>query len=126
MKIETVFLCDHALIDKAGKVSLIGIFDNANFTSVQNILSKFFLFAILKTDNKDQNIKIVFDIKDPEGKSILPKQPSIEIKSIPTTDKGRLIIEFNNIKFDKSGKYIFEIIANDIVLKNTPFNVTNS
>ena len=115
----------YALIDKADKLSLIGIFDKANFTGIPNVLVKFCIYAAINIEEKDINsvFTINIDIKDPNGLSILQKQPQVQLKVGEDQNKGRLIIEFNNVKFTKSGKYSFEIIVDNKVINKNYLNV---
>ena len=123
MKIYYSLLCDYALIDKADKLSLIGIFDKANFTGIPNVLVKFCIYAAINIEDINSVFTINIDIKDPNGLSILQKQPQVQLKVGKDQNKGRLIIEFNNVKFTKSGKYSFEIIVDNKVINKNYLNV---
>ncbi len=111
-----IFLCDDAVMGENGKISLIGIFEKVNFVSIPSSLLKCVLvgnFNIL--DKAEEDVAIQINLLDEQGNIVGLKAPEIKLRIKKNEKKERklgFIVEIGNLKFEKTGKYKFEIKAN--------------
>ena len=102
IKSRFALFCDYALTSSDGKLSIIGEFDHLHSTSDKATLGKAFLIAsFLGSANEkvDLQVRLVNDKEDDE----LFKQ-TFNLTTSPE-GKANIIIEFQNLTFNKFGIY---------------------
>ncbi len=116
MNLNLAAICDHAMVDQHGKLSLIGIFQNvwvAQFPAMHARLHLVLRVQGARDEVGEHSIKI--DFSDPDGKSLIQGGGSVTFKEPPA---GIVDIEASAIlTFDlplpKPGRYQFRITIDD-------------
>ena len=116
MEIEIFTLCDFAQ-DNSGKLTVVGTFDGINskqfpFTQANFSVACRLRFAEKETGSHDMRLRFI----DIDGKEIL--QPIQGQMNIPKPINGQystinLVFNLSQIKFDKAGRYSFELYIDD-------------
>jgi hypothetical protein len=116
MEIEIFTLCDFAQ-DNSGKLTVVGTFDGINskqfpFTQANFSVACRLRFAEKETGTHDMRLRFI----DIDGKEIL--QPIQGQMNIPKPINGQystinLVFNLSQIKFDKAGRYSFELYIDD-------------
>lgn len=112
MNIQVAVLCDGAT-DYQGKLSLLGTFDTilaAKFPALHSHCSFALRLAFSRIEEGPHAIKINFT--DEDGKLIMPSIPiSIDVKIPPDNNYlvRNLIINIQQLKFDRAGQHMIEI-----------------
>ena len=116
MNLNLAAICDHAMVDQQGKLSLIGIFQNvwvARFPAMHPRLH--LVLRLQGTRAEIGKHSIVIDFSDPEGESLIKGGGAVTFKEPP---KGVVDIEASAIlTFDlplpREGRYQFKIKIDD-------------
>ena len=116
MEIEIFTLCDFAQ-DNSGKLTVVGTFDGINskqFPFVQGNFSVACRLRFAEKETGQHNMRLRFI--DANGKELL--QPIEGEMNIPKPTNGQyttinLVFNFNQIKFEKAGRYSFELFIDD-------------
>lgn len=116
MNLNLAAICDHAMVDQQGKLSLIGIFQNVWVAQFPAVHARLHLVLRLQGTRKEigeHSIEINFS--DPEGESLIKGGGAVIFKEPPT---GVLDIEASAIlTFDlplpREGRYQFTIKIDD-------------
>lgn len=116
MEIEIFTLCDFAQ-DNNGKLTVVGTFDGINtkqfpFTQASFSVACRLRFAEKETGAHDIRLRFI----DIEGKELL--QPIQGQMNIPKPTNGQystinLVFNIGQLKFDKAGRYSFELFIDD-------------
>lgn len=108
MKLQTeiMALCDYALVDQQGKLSIIGVFDFINVNSFPGGLPKAYFVTTIKGEpytGYDFIIKV-----ESQSKKEKPIQ-EFSIKTNPSGKFGKsnLVLEIVNLAFKEPGDYQF-------------------
>jgi hypothetical protein len=119
--VKAAMLCDYALTSDDGKLSTMGIFSNINFPSVPNAYPRFFVVIIIGMDSGNQSVRL--GIVDPIGQQILPDPPEVEVPvEMPGADTN-LVIDFNNLVFNRAGIYQVQLFVSDLLIHSIPLSV---
>jgi hypothetical protein len=116
MEIEIFTLCDFAQ-DNSGKLTVVGTFDGINSKQFPFVQGNFSVACRLRFSEKEtgqHTMRLRFI--DANGKELL--QPIEGEMNIPKPTNGQyttinLVFNFNQIKFEKAGRYSFELFIND-------------
>lgn len=116
MNLNLAAICDHAMVDQQGKLSLIGIFQNVWVAQFPAMHARLHLVLRLQGNRSEigkHSIQIEF--LDPEGESLIKGGGSVTFNEPPA---GILDIEASAIlTFDlplpKEGRYQFTIKIDD-------------
>lgn len=116
--INYLMLCDYALQDSKGKISLIGVFENFNVQQLPASIASFVVAGNFTIHDDDiKGVKIELDIKDPKNKSIGTNLPSLNIDYIPAAIEGgkrkvNFLFTLNALPFTEKGNHIFKVLVN--------------
>ena len=112
MNIVLAVVCDHALIDQAGKLSVIGIFERIwveRFPAVHPRLHLVLRLKGRRTEIGDHALAIV--LKDPDGLEVLRGDGSVQIGEPPagvTEVEAGAVLAFD-VPLDHAGTFTFDI-----------------
>ncbi len=125
-KLNYGLVCDYASFSEGGKLNILGIFKNINAVSIPFTHPQLFIvvnISVEKEGKYKEMIKLVrkkdnVEIMKPLEFDLFPK--SISEKKIELGVVGQM----TNIKFEKSGEYVFKIFLNNDFLGEVPFYIT--
>ena len=116
MEIEIFTLCDFAQ-DNNGKLTVVGTFDGIHSKQFPFVQSNFSVtcrlrFSEKETGQHDMRLRFI----DANGKELI--QPIEGQMNIPGPTNGQyttinLVFNFNQVKFDKAGRYSFELFIDN-------------
>ena len=112
MNIALAVVCDHALIDQAGKLSVIGIFERIwveRFPAVHPRLHLVLRLKGRRTEIGDHPVEIV--LHNPDGGDVLRGDGSVQIGEPPagvTEVEAGAVLAFD-VPLEKPGVYTFDI-----------------
>lgn len=116
MEIEIFTLCDFAQ-DNSGKLTVVGTFDGINSKQFPFVQANFSVacrlrFSEKETGQHDMRLRFI----DVNAKELL--QPIEGKMNIPKPTNGQyttinLVFNLSQIKFDKAGRYSFELYIDD-------------
>jgi len=112
MHVGLAVVCDHALIDQAGKLSVIGIFERIwveRFPAVHPRLHLVLRLKGRRTEIGDHPVLIV--LKDPDGNQVLRGDGSVQIGEPPagvTEVEAGAVLAFD-VPLERAGTYTFDI-----------------
>lgn len=124
IKINFSFLCDYAFIGEAGKLSIIGMFQNINPSVVLPFIHPQ-IFVVVSISIKgagsyDAEIKF---IRSRDGLDVIPPQKF----NIPVKDDSQtttvLLGQMLNVKFEELGPYEAQVLVNGEKLTTIPVSV---
>jgi hypothetical protein len=129
MEIEIFTLCDFAQ-DNSGKLTVVGTFDGINSKQFPFVQSAFCVACRLRFSEKEigeHNMRLRFI--DVGGKEII--QPIEGNLKIPNPQNGQystinLVFNFAQMKFDKAGRYSFELYMDNDWSSGLPLIVNKS
>ncbi|MEK7154252.1 MAG: hypothetical protein AAB792_01715 [Patescibacteria group bacterium] len=112
MEILLKTICDNAFADQAGKLNIIGIFDEIYAPLIPATHPKMTLVFVVKGTPKKQ-LNHGFDIEDPSGKKIIDSAQNPNIKPAIAGESGVVNIIHNivNLKLESYGKYRVNLYA---------------
>ena len=124
MKVDSIFLCDYVTIDKANKLSLIGIFEKITLPKKLKAIPKLFIVVHFHGEKSETGLFVVnVEIVGENKINIVKNLPDIELQADKQIEKGRVIVELNNLKFEDEGEYIIKILINGKEIGNSKVNV---
>ena len=123
-QIQWAYLCDYAFVDRSGKASIIGMFENINTRQLPIKHNQFFLIlsAVLERSEKT---RIGVILSSPSGKEmhrVMPGEISLP-KNAPETNKMYIAFGFYTIEFTEAGEHKLEIYVGDTCVHSIPFNI---
>lgn len=127
MHIGLAVVCDHALIDQAGKLSVIGIFERIwveRFPAVHPRLHLVLRLKGRRTEIGDHPVLIV--LKDPEGNQVLRGDGSVQIGEPPagvTEVEAGAVLAFD-VPLERAGTYTFDISVDGEPMASVPVAVS--
>ena len=126
-KLNFSHVCDYAFNGEGGKLCIIGIFKNITVQNSEQPHPQMFIVTNMTVEtgrDYKQVIKLVKDDKQNED-VITPISLSFGIGK----ESGQSNVEFgfigqiNNAKFKESGRYLFKVYIDDVLLFETPITV---
>lgn len=127
MNIALAVVCDHALIDQAGKLSVIGIFERIwveRFPAVHPRLHLVLRLKGRRTEVGDHPVAIV--LQDPDGREVLRGDGSVQIGEPPagvTEVEAGAVLAFD-VPLERPGTYTFEIAVDGERAATVPISVS--
>jgi len=112
MEVKYSHICDYATNDAAGKLIVMGVFDNINAQSFPYTHPSFFYVAGLKfRPSESGNHKFAVMLLDYDGRKIIPPLEG-EI-NVPDGNKGtiNLILNFGGVVFPKPSTYTIDLLV---------------
>lgn len=129
MEIEIFTLCDFAQ-DNSGKLTIVGTFDGIHSKQFPVVHSNFSVacrlrFSEKETGQHDMRLRFI----DAGGKELF--QPITGQMNIPLPINGQyttinLVFNLNQVKFEKAGRYSFELYIDDEWESGLPLFVNQS
>lgn len=119
--IKAALLCDYAVTSDDGKLSAMGIFSNINFPGLPNAYPRFFVFIIVSMDTGNHHLSL--GIVDPVGEQVLPEQPAVDVEVAFANADTNLVIDFNNLVFNRTGIYQVQLFVNERLAHTVPLTV---
>jgi hypothetical protein len=120
-------VCDHALIDQAGKLSVIGIFERIWVERFPAVHPR--LHLVLRLKGRRTEIgehPIVIQLMDPDGREVLRGDGSVQIGEPPagvTEVEAGAVLAFD-VPLDRAGTYHFAITVDGEPSAEVPVSVT--
>ena len=127
MNLALSLICDHALIDQAGKLSVLGIFERIWVERFPALHPRLHLVLRLKgrrTEIGQHPVTIV--LHDPQGREILRGDGSVQIGEPPAgiTDVEAAAILVFDVPLETAGAYHFDITVDNELLASLPVTVS--
>ena len=119
--VKLAVLCDYAITGQDGKLSAIGMWSNINFPSLPNPWPRFFVVIVLVLDRGTHDVKL--GVVDPIGQQILPDPVGDPITVDVPGSETNLVIEFNNLLFNRPGIHQVQLFLNQRLLHAIPMNI---
>jgi hypothetical protein len=127
VNIALAVVCDHALIDQAGKLSVIGIFERIwveRFPAVHPRLHLVLRLKGRRTEIGDHPVEIV--LHDPDGRDVLRGDGSVQIGEPPagvTEVEAGAVLAFD-VPLERPGVYTFDIAVDGEHQASVPVTVS--
>ncbi|OGU03732.1 MAG: hypothetical protein A2085_03120 [Gemmatimonadetes bacterium GWC2_71_10] len=127
MMLSLALVCDHALIDQAGKLSVLGIFERIwveRFPAVHPRLHLVLRLKGRRTEIGDHPVTIV--LHDPSGREILRGDGMVQIGEPPagvTEVEAAAILVFD-VPLETAGAYHFNVTVDSELLASLPVTVS--
>ena len=127
MNVALAVVCDHALIDQSGKLSVIGIFERIwveRFPAVHPRLHLVLRLKGRRTEVGDHPCEIV--LHDPDGREVLRGDGSVQFGEPPAgvmEVEAGAVLAFD-VPLDGPGSYVFNIAVDGVPAASVPITVT--
>ena len=126
MKVDFAVCCDYAIIDRFGKLSVLGIFQHiwvANFPAIHPRLHLVLRLKGRRTELGEHKVRI--QLLDEEDREIITGDGTVSFAEPPA---GVLEVEAGavlmfDVPFQRAGRYRFEISVDDDVQTTVPLTV---
>lgn len=128
MIVALAVVCDHALIDQAGKLSVIGIFERIwveRFPAVHPRLHLVLRLKGRRTEVGEHPITIV--LKDPDGREVLRGDGQVQIGEPPagiTEVEAGAVLAFD-VPLERAGVYNFDVTVDSELQVTLPVTVSS-
>lgn len=120
-------LADCANVSQDGKINIMGIFELIRTNKLPVVHPQMQLVVVLRGDRGDANREhqLALELIDEDGKKIFGMEGKMQFGAPPEGQDVRLnqIIQLNNIRFERAGRYDFKIIINSEVRGSVPLSV---
>jgi hypothetical protein len=127
VKLDLALVCDHALVDQGGKLSVIGIFERIwvqRFPAVHPRLHLVLRLKGRRTEIGEHPVAIV--LSDPEGREVLRGDGTVQFGEPPagvTEVDANAVLAFD-VPLERPGVYHFEISVDGAQQAALPITVT--
>lgn len=127
MNVALAVVCDHALIDQAGKLSVIGIFERIWVERFPAVHPR--LHLVLRLKGRRTEIgehPIVIQLMDPDGREVLRGDGSVQIGEPPagvTEVEAGAVLAFD-VPLERGGTYHFAITVDGEPAASVPVSVS--
>ena|SRR5579875_2173253 len=119
--IKAGLLCDYALTSDDGKLSAVGIFSSINFATLPSAYPRFFVVIIVALDRGTHPVRL--GIIDPIGQEMLEEPPSVDVNVELAGADTNLVIDLNNLPFNRPGIYQVQLFINSRLIHSIPLSV---
>lgn len=122
--IDWTFLCDYTAVDAAGKISIIGVFENINVPALPFKYPQIYIAVNLKAA-AGEKFELSSRMSAPNGTEIA-KQGPIKIAipaNAPSAGKIYCTFAYFGTLFSEAGTHHIEIFINDQSVHMIPLNV---
>jgi len=120
-------LADCANVSQDGKINIMGVFEFIRTNKLPVVHPQLQLVVVLKGDSADANREhqLALELIDEDGRKIFGMEGKMKFGTPPPGQGVHLnqIIQMNNIRFERAGKYDFKIIVNNEVRGSVPLSV---
>jgi hypothetical protein len=114
VKTDLALVCDHAIVDQVGKLSVIGIFERIWVQSFPTVHPRLHLVLRLKGRRTEVGEHpVVILLRDPDGTEVLRGDGTVHIGEPPagvTEVEASAVLPFD-VPLDRAGTYHFEILV---------------
>lgn len=114
-------LADQAIVDRSGKLSLIGIFRNLGLRNIPSVFPKFTVAIVMS--QVDKPIKVQVEVHDLKANRSVVKLPVARVAPPNQGNDVQLVLELSQVPFKTFGKHEVRIIVNGEVARFIPFSV---
>ncbi len=127
MIVALAVVCDHALIDQAGKLSVIGIFERIWVERFPAVHPR--LHLVLRLKGRRTEIgehPIVITLRAPDGREVLRGDGNVQIGEPPagvTEVEAGAVLAFD-VPLDQAGTYTFDIVVDGERMASVPVAVS--
>lgn len=127
MNVQLALVCDHAIIDQHGKLSVLGIFDRIwveRFPAVHPRLHLVIRLKGRRTEVGDHGVLI--QLVDDTGREILRGEGNVQIGEPPAgviDIEAAAVLAFD-VPLERAGIYTFEIAVDGARVASVPITVT--
>jgi len=119
--VKAGLLCDYALTADDGKLSVMGIFSNITFAEIPGSYPRFFVVFVLTLDSGSHTVRV--GITGPDGQPVLPEQPRVDVQVDTPGADTNLVIDFNNLPFNRTGIFQVQLFLADRLIHSIPLSV---
>ncbi len=120
LKTKIFVICDYASMDREGKLSLNGIFDEMFVDKMPAYFLRFYIVATI-TGEPEKTYDIQVTVFGPDNKVVNHQEDTIQIG---TGGVSHLITDIHNFPVEQIGKYTIKLATNDKkIIGKTTFNV---
>jgi len=120
LKTKIFVICDHASMDREGKLNLNGIFDEMFVDKMPAYFLRFYIGATI-TGEPEKTYDIQITIFGPDNKVVNHQEDTIQIG---TGGVSHLITDIHNFPVEQIGKYTIKLATNDKkIIGKTTFKV---
>lgn len=129
MKLDFAVVCDYAIVDQYGKLSVLGIFQHiwvAQFPAVHPRLHLVLRLKGKRTEVGEHRVRI--RLTDANGAEVLSGDGTVTLAEPPagvTEVEAGAILVFD-VPFAHAGRYAFEITVNGELQASVPLTVAQS
>ncbi len=126
MNVQLALVCDHAIIDQHGKLSVLGIFDRIWVERFPAIHPRLHLVLRLKGRRTEVgNHGVLIQLVDDGGREILRGEGSVQIGEPPAgvVDIEAAAVLAFDVPLEKPGVYSFEISVDGSRVASVPITV---
>ncbi len=127
MNVALAVVCDHALIDQAGKLSVIGIFERIWVERFPAVHPR--LHLVLRLKGRRTEIgqhPLLIQLMDPDGREVLRGDGNVQIGEPPagvTEVEAGAVLTFD-VPLDRAGTYHFAITVDGERAADVPISVS--
>ncbi|MBE0593437.1 MAG: hypothetical protein IH616_13660 [Gemmatimonadales bacterium] len=129
MRIDLATVCDYAIIDQYGKLSILGIFSHiwvANFPAVHPRMHLVLHLKGRRTEIGEHKVRIRFT--DDQGSELINGDGTVNFNEPPAgvleIAAGTVLVF--DVPFPHAGTYTFEVIVDDTIRAEIPITVAQS
>lgn len=116
---QLITLCDLAIIDNKGKLSLIGIFDQLHVNEFPGGITRgFFVASIVGKPKTAYEVQLEVE----HNKEILTSMPLIDTVT-SGNGKNNILLELINFGVPEAGEYKFRLLHKSEIIGNFTFSV---
>lgn len=120
-------LADCANVSQDGKINIMGIFEFIRTNKLPVVHPQMQFVLVLKGDSADANRehRLTIELIDEDGRKIFGMDGTMNF-GLPPQGQGvhlNQIIQINNIRFERAGRYDFKIIVNNEVRGSVPLSI---
>lgn len=124
-QIDWIFLCDYASVDPAGKMSIIGMFENINVPGLPFKLPQMYIAVNLRAAG-GENFELSSRISAPNGSEVARQGPvKIVIPpNLPSVGKIYATFAYFGTVFNEPGEFHIELFINENSVHILPVTVS--
>lgn len=120
---DAMLLCDNIITEiGTGKKSLIGIFENINFSG-EPPWQHYRMSAYVKFTSAQGKYQFQIELIDLGNGKVIGKAGTPELNVPNKLDSYELVFNLENVVFQHPGRYEFRVYAGDEMFANKTFNV---
>jgi hypothetical protein len=127
MEITKALVADYANVEQSGKLNVLGIFSvirSANFPFIHPQMQLIFMWEAGRVESGTAK-QIEVHLTDADGKKLVGISGQFKVPEGKSGKRisGNHIVILNNIKFEKAGEHVFNILINGELKAQAEFEV---